>query len=105
MFALCCHHCCSWDSYVGREFLENRGFTPYYFHILCCLSSWATCGSRIKTPTKCKTDILVDVSSEQRLASDSATEINESEENEKDGLEHAVVEETDEGSCIKYVYF
>ncbi|XP_046839143.1 tRNA:m(4)X modification enzyme TRM13 homolog [Xenia sp. Carnegie-2017] len=45
-FALCCHHCCSWDTYVAREFLEFHGFNEYYFNIVCGLTSWATCGSR-----------------------------------------------------------
>lgn len=46
--ALCCHHCCSWPQYVGRPFLQSLGFTAEDFHLLCCLSSWATCGMRLK---------------------------------------------------------
>ena len=48
VLALCCHHCCSWPQYVGRPFLQNLGFTGEDFHLLCCLSSWATCGIRLK---------------------------------------------------------
>lgn len=48
VLALCCHHCCSWPQYVGRPFLHNLGFTAEEFHLLCCLSSWATCGIRLK---------------------------------------------------------
>ena len=48
ILALCCHHCCSWPQYVGRPFLQNLGFTAEEFHLLCCLSSWATCGIRLK---------------------------------------------------------
>ena len=48
VLALCCHHCCSWPQYVGRPFLQNLGFTAEEFHLLCCLSSWATCGIRLK---------------------------------------------------------
>lgn len=47
VLALCCHHCCSWPQYVGRPFLQNLGFTAEDFHLLCCLSSWATCGIRL----------------------------------------------------------
>ncbi|KAJ7390527.1 hypothetical protein OS493_024562 [Desmophyllum pertusum] len=46
--ALCCHHCCSWPQYVGRPFLQNIGFTAEDFHLLCCLSSWATCGIDVR---------------------------------------------------------
>ena len=52
VLALCCHHCCSWPQYVGRPFLQNLGFTPEDFHLLCCLSSWATCGIRFKKRRK-----------------------------------------------------
>ena len=108
LFALCCHHCCSWASYVGREFLENLGFTPYYFHILCCLSSWATCGSR--KPGKDKADDSPD-SSNQRLSSETAGDIERVNEKVPDENtdclsetkyedEHSTVE-VDEGSCIK----
>lgn len=47
--ALCCHHQCYWPHYVGRPFLQKLGFTPSDFHIVCNMSSWATCGIR---PTK-----------------------------------------------------
>ena len=52
ILALCCHHCCSWPQYVGRPFLQNLGFTAEDFHLLCCLSSWATCGIRAKKRQK-----------------------------------------------------
>ncbi|XP_078377457.1 tRNA:m(4)X modification enzyme TRM13 homolog isoform X2 [Oculina patagonica] len=52
VLALCCHHCCSWPQYVGRPFLQNLGFTAEEFHLLCCLSSWATCGIRLKKRLK-----------------------------------------------------
>ncbi|XP_031563775.1 tRNA:m(4)X modification enzyme TRM13 homolog [Actinia tenebrosa] len=47
--ALCCHHQCYWPHYVGRPFLEKLGFTPSDFHVVCNMTSWATCGIR---PTK-----------------------------------------------------
>ena len=52
VLALCCHHCCTWPQYVGRPFLQKIGFTAEDFHLLCCLSSWATCGMRLKKRLK-----------------------------------------------------
>ncbi|EDO46123.1 predicted protein [Nematostella vectensis] len=59
--ALCCHHQCYWPHYVGRPFLESLGITPQEFHLLCCMSSWATCGMRppqgsSKEAEHCNTD-------------------------------------------------
>ena len=48
VFALCCHHRCNWPHYVGREFMTELGLGPDEFHLLCCLSSWATCGMGLK---------------------------------------------------------
>ena len=44
MIALCCHHRCSWQSYVGKQFLQQQGFSSEDFQILTLISSWATCG-------------------------------------------------------------
>ncbi|KAG8186813.1 hypothetical protein JTE90_020491 [Oedothorax gibbosus] len=53
LMALCCHHRCSWNSYVGRNFLEECGITEREFQIMCCIASWATCGLRkTKTPAE-----------------------------------------------------
>lgn len=60
ILALCCHHCCSWPQYVGRPFLQNLGFTAEDFHLLRCLSSWATCGIRAKKHQKGNTGETVD---------------------------------------------
>ncbi|CAH3023472.1 unnamed protein product, partial [Porites evermanni] len=60
ILALCCHHCCSWPQYVGRPFLQNLGFTAEDFHLLCCLTSWATCGIRAKKRQKGNTGETVD---------------------------------------------
>ncbi|KAK3727986.1 hypothetical protein QZH41_015928, partial [Actinostola sp. cb2023] len=46
VLALCCHHQCYWPHYVGRPFLEQLGFTPSEFHVICCMTSWSTCGVR-----------------------------------------------------------
>lgn len=51
VMAFCCHHQCSWSSYVGKKFLIDSGFVPSQFSALCSISSWATCGlgtSRLK---------------------------------------------------------
>ena len=44
--ALCCHHCCDWKQFVGREFFTKRGFTPIDFYLLTHMSSWGVCGVR-----------------------------------------------------------
>lgn len=41
LIALCCHHRCSWDSYVGRERLERLGVDERLFTVLCRMSAWA----------------------------------------------------------------
>lgn len=45
VIALCCHHRCTWNSYVGKEFLKSEGFTPEDFPLLSSITSWCTCGS------------------------------------------------------------
>ena len=46
VFATCCHHRCSWDSYCGRGYLEGRGLTDVDFCLITKMSSWAVCGYR-----------------------------------------------------------
>ena len=46
MLALCCHHRCEWRSYVGKALMAQWGISARQFHLMCCLSSWAVCGSR-----------------------------------------------------------
>ena len=47
VLALCCHHRCHWRSYVGKRFIaEQCRLSARQFHILCSMSSWATCSSR-----------------------------------------------------------
>jgi len=45
LIALCCHHRCSWQSYVGRSFLQKSGIGPREFAILTKMVSWAVCGT------------------------------------------------------------
>lgn len=45
VMAFCCHHRCSWKSFVGKDFIQAVGFDPNHFQALCSVSSWATCGS------------------------------------------------------------
>lgn len=45
MIALCCHHRCDWNPYVGKEFLTEQGFTEEDFGLLSSITSWCTCGS------------------------------------------------------------
>lgn len=53
VMAQCCHHCCMWKSYVGKEFMEKIGFSERNFQLMCCIASWATCGLR-KTNIPCE---------------------------------------------------
>ncbi|CAK9829524.1 tRNA:m(4)X modification enzyme TRM13 homolog [Anthophora retusa] len=52
VIAFCCHHKCDYASYVGKQFLEQCGFTSNEFTVLCSIASWATCGSGLNTSTK-----------------------------------------------------
>lgn len=51
--ALCCHHRCTLETFVGHEYLmrnhstySNGDVTPLDFARLCGMSSWAVCGWR-----------------------------------------------------------
>ncbi|CAL1292159.1 unnamed protein product [Larinioides sclopetarius] len=46
LMALCCHHRCSWNTYIGKQFMEKHDFTENDFKLMCCVASWATCGLR-----------------------------------------------------------
>ncbi|ESP05541.1 hypothetical protein LOTGIDRAFT_102700 [Lottia gigantea] len=43
VIALCCHHRCTWKSYVGKEFIRSVNLTSTDFNIMSSMSSWATC--------------------------------------------------------------
>ncbi|XP_053549705.1 tRNA:m(4)X modification enzyme TRM13 homolog [Bombina bombina] len=44
--ALCCHHRCDWQHYVGRDYFQRLGIGHREFSIFQRMSSWATCGMR-----------------------------------------------------------
>lgn len=44
MFALCCYHRCTWDTYVGLETLTKLNITPIEFHRMTKMATWSTCG-------------------------------------------------------------
>ncbi|XP_040264180.1 tRNA:m(4)X modification enzyme TRM13 homolog [Bufo bufo] len=46
VIALCCHHRCDWQHYVGKGFFEKLGLGQQEFGLFQRMSSWATCGAR-----------------------------------------------------------
>ncbi|KAM8930632.1 tRNA:m(4)X modification enzyme TRM13 homolog [Pelodytes ibericus] len=46
VIALCCHHRCDWQHYVGRDFFQKLGLGQREFNLFQRMSSWATCGLR-----------------------------------------------------------
>lgn len=47
VLAVCCHHRCNWESYVGKDFFLDSGFSAEDFHLIITLSSWYTCGAKV----------------------------------------------------------
>ncbi|VDQ16391.1 unnamed protein product [Trichobilharzia regenti] len=51
MFAVCCHHKCSWNETAGRYWLEQvANITCDEFSLITSLASWAVCGFQRKSP-------------------------------------------------------
>ena len=46
VLALCCHHRCDWQTYTGKEFFKDLGLSARDFHLICSMTSWATCATR-----------------------------------------------------------
>ncbi len=46
VLALCCHHRCDWQTYVGKDFFTELGLNAHDFHLICNMTSWATCATR-----------------------------------------------------------
>lgn len=42
--ASCCHHRCEWEHYVGNGILQELGFSPEEFELICYMTGWALCG-------------------------------------------------------------
>jgi tRNA:m4X modification enzyme len=38
--ATCCHHACSFEDYVGKDWYLAQGFSSQEFHTMCGWSSW-----------------------------------------------------------------
>ncbi|CAH8547528.1 unnamed protein product [Heterobilharzia americana] len=50
MFAVCCHHKCTWHETAGRVWLEKIAkITPDQFSLITLLASWAVCGMERRT--------------------------------------------------------
>ncbi|XP_001358902.2 tRNA:m(4)X modification enzyme TRM13 homolog [Drosophila pseudoobscura] len=47
LIALCCHHRCSWRSYVGQTWLQAAGLGHREFAIITKMVSWAVCGTGV----------------------------------------------------------
>lgn len=45
IIALCCHHRCDWQPFVGKEFFIRHHVTPKEFVIITKMVGWAICGS------------------------------------------------------------
>lgn len=43
--ALCCHHRCDWQAFVGKQLFEKHQFTVREFVIMTKMVGWAVCGS------------------------------------------------------------
>ncbi|XP_030758310.1 tRNA:m(4)X modification enzyme TRM13 homolog isoform X1 [Sitophilus oryzae] len=56
VLTFCCHHRCRWTPYTGKDFFTENEFTKEDFNIMCCLSSWATCGSGLSREVREKID-------------------------------------------------
>ena len=44
IICVCCHHRCSWETFVGKDWLIANGIDRKVFNILIKLVSWYTCG-------------------------------------------------------------
>lgn len=45
IIALCCHHRCDWQPFVGKEFFIRNQVTPKDFVIITKMVGWAICGT------------------------------------------------------------
>ncbi|XP_055382315.1 tRNA:m(4)X modification enzyme TRM13 homolog [Condylostylus longicornis] len=43
--SLCCHHKCTWQSFIGKDFLKFNGIGYQQFILMTKMVSWAVCGN------------------------------------------------------------
>lgn len=48
VLASCCHHLCSYETYLNNQFFESEGLSPEEIQIIFKLSSWGTYSSVIE---------------------------------------------------------
>ena len=46
LLTFCCHHRCSWESYVGKDFFIEHGLSGHEFKVMSRISAWYTCGDK-----------------------------------------------------------
>lgn len=44
IICVCCHHRCSWSTFVGKEWFISKGIDRKVFNIMIKIVSWCTCG-------------------------------------------------------------
>lgn len=49
LLALCCHHRCEWSTFCGKRFFKEININREWFYRIRSLTSWATCGQRVKS--------------------------------------------------------
>lgn len=52
VIALCCHHRCAWQPFVGKKFFQENQITEEEFVIMTKMVSWAICGSGMSRETR-----------------------------------------------------
>ncbi|KAL3267138.1 hypothetical protein HHI36_011278 [Cryptolaemus montrouzieri] len=45
IMTFCCHHRCTWSSFIGKKYFLELGLQENDFLIMCGIVSWATCGT------------------------------------------------------------
>ncbi|XP_017491130.1 PREDICTED: LOW QUALITY PROTEIN: tRNA:m(4)X modification enzyme TRM13 homolog [Rhagoletis zephyria] len=75
LIALCCHHRCDWQVYVGKSFFQEHGLTSREFAVITKMASWAICGTgmsrerrRALEEQSQKPEEVADANSKQRLS-------------------------------------
>lgn len=45
IIAVCCHHRCTWQTFVGKDFLIENDINREEFEVMTKICGWAICGS------------------------------------------------------------